>query len=139
MKYLNCYKLFESVYDIDEIINTLKDISLDIEDQNFIVDIRVISTFIIVKITHEKYVYQYTQEEKAVKEIDDNLIESIKRMIDYMYSISWDIGTDKWVSDSEGKLRILRHGGYYKIKPSELSEFIGVDFNLIELAFVRII
>ena len=63
------------------------------------------------------------------------------RIIDCMYQKSYDLGSNNWSTDNGGKLRVKRKvvDSYYTLTPKELDEFIGIDFEIIELVFAPII
>lgn len=127
-----------------EIVDELYDISYELKDEGF--DISV-----------EEYYWQPTGKQYIIcrilpgkpsqssfldkDEVNENLIDTTMRIIDCMYQKSYDLGTNKWAPDCEGKLRVKRKvsSGYYTITKEELNEFIGVDFEIIELVFVPII
>lgn len=127
-----------------EIVEELYDISYELKDEGFDINI-------------EEYYWQPTGKQYIIcrilpgkpsqssfldkDEVNENLIDTTMRIIDCMYQKSYDLGTNKWAPDCEGKLRVKRKvsSGYYTITKEELNEFIGVDFEIIELVFVPII
>jgi hypothetical protein len=120
-----------------EIVEELYDISYELKDEGFDINI-------------EEYYWQPTGKQYIIcriipgdkDEINENLIDTTMRIIDCMYQKSYDLGTNKWAPDCEGKLRVKRKvdtHSYYTITTKELNEFIGIDFEIIELVFVPII
>lgn len=138
MKYL---KYFESSFwdkrnldelDRKDIVDELNDISYDLKDDGF--DLNV-----------EEWYYQPGHRQFIIcrvipgdkDEIDGNLIETTMRIIDCMNQRSYDLGSNNWVQNGEGRLRVKRKvdSSYYLIEPKELKEFISCDFEIIELVF----
>ncbi len=137
MKYLR--KFNEGTLDSlrnQEIVDELNDISYDLKDDGF--DLNV-----------EEYYYQPRHKQFIIcrivpvdkDEINENLIDTAMRIIDCMYQNSYDLGSNNWTADNEGNLRVKRKVGssYYLITPKELNEFIGIDFEIVELVFTPII
>ena len=73
-------------------------------------------------------------------EINQDVIDTVTRMIDFMYRKSYNLGK-YWMSDGEGKLRLSRKVGNtpYMITLKELDEFINIDFENIEMVFTPLI
>lgn len=118
------------------IVDELNDISYDLKDDGF--DLNV-----------EEYYYQPSHKQFIIcriipidkDKINDNLIDITMRIIDCMYQKSYDLGSNNWSTDNGGKLRVKRKvvDSYYTLTPKELDEFIGIDFEIIELVFAPII
>jgi hypothetical protein len=138
-----------------EIVEELYDISYELKDEGFDINIEEYywqptgKQYIICRILqggdsvwNGLDLEQNSQSSFLNKdEVNESLIDTTLRIIDYMYQKSYDLGTNKWAPDCEGKLRVKRKvsSGYYTITKEELNEFIGVDFEIIELVFVPII
>jgi hypothetical protein len=140
MKYIK--KLNEGYGDPNDLKNSdtiqdLNDMSLELKDDGFDFKIREFyyqpkdQTFIICNILSTKF----------VTKVNSNIIDIVLRMVDYMYHNSFDLGTNNWSTNCEGKLRVFINGWAtpYTISKEELSEFINVDFKRIELVFAPII
>ena len=127
MKYLKKYN--ESR--VQSLIDDLNDISYELKDIgfNFKID-TFVDRFIIANILPGEK-----------DEVDSDLIEVIKRMIECAYIKSYDLGSNKWYDGLQDKLRVKRKvsSAYYVISVKELDEFIGVDFEIIELVFDSIL
>jgi hypothetical protein len=127
MKYLKKYN--ESR--VQSLIDDLNDISYELKDIgfNFKID-TFVDRFIIANILPGEK-----------DEVDSDLIEVIKRMIECAYIKSYDLGSNKWYDGLQDKLRVKRKvsSAYYVISVKELDEFIGVDFEIIELVFDSIV
>lgn len=125
MKYI---KRFNESY--DDIIDELNDLSYELNDSGFDLKVERYERFIICNVLP-----------KSKDEVNESLIESVLRIINCMYQRSYDLGSNKWYSNTEGKLRVKRKvsSGHYIITPEELNEFIGIDFEIIELVFTPII
>jgi hypothetical protein len=125
MKYLKRFN--ENTSDI---IDTVNDVSYELNDDGFDLEVSSFERYIICRLLPN-----------LKDEINESLIENTLRIIELMYQNSYDLGSNKWLSDTEGRLRIKRKVGsaYYVITPEELNEFIGIDFEIIELVFVPII
>jgi hypothetical protein len=118
------------------IVDELNDISYDLKDDGF--DFNV-----------EEYYWQPNGKQYIIcrilpnekDEINNNLIETSMRIIDCMYQNSYDLSGTNWASDGESRLRLKRKvsSSYYTITPKELNEFIGIDFEIVELVFIPII
>ena len=118
------------------IVDELYDISYELKDDGFEFNV-------------EEFYYQPRHRQFIIcrilpsekDEINDNLIDTTMRIIDCMYQKSYDLGSNNWSTDNEGKLRVKRKvsSGYYTITPKELEEFIGIDFEIVELVFIPII
>lgn len=153
MKYLK--KFNEGTLDSmsrPEIFEELYDISYELKDEGFDIHIEeyyqqpTAKQYIIYRILPGNHSFASGSKPSQSSfldkdEVNENLIDTTMRIIDYMYQKSYDLGTNKWAPDCEGKLRVKRKvsSGYYTITKEELNEFIGVDFEIIELVFVPII
>lgn len=118
----------------NDIIEDLNDIALDITDDGFILKVDEWSgggrDFLTCNI--------YSSLEN--NEINQDVIDTVTRMIDFMYRKSYNLGK-YWMSDGEGKLRLSRKVGNtpYMITLKELDEFINIDFENIEMVFTPLI
>lgn len=137
MKYLK--KFNEGTLDSlrkQNIVDELYDISYDLKDDGFEFNV-------------EEYYWQPSNKQYIIcrilpgekDEINDNIIETSMRIIDCMYQKSYDLSGENWVDNGESRLRVKRKvsSSYYVITPEELKEFIGIDFEIVELVFIPII
>jgi hypothetical protein len=118
------------------IVDELNDISYELKDDGFDFNI-------------EEYYWQPSNRQYIIcrilpgekDEINSNLVETSMRIIDCMYQKSYDLSGRNWVAGGESRLRVKRKvsSSYYTITPKELEEFIGIDFEIVELVFIPII
>jgi hypothetical protein len=120
------------------IVDELNDISYELKDDGFDFNI-------------EEYYWQPNGKQYIIcrilpgekDEINSNLVETSMRIIDCMYQKSYDLSGRNWVAGGESRLRVKRNenfgSSYYTITPKELEEFIGIDFEIVELVFIPII
>ena len=118
------------------IVDELNDISYELKDDGFDFNI-------------EEYYWQPSNRQYIIcrilpgekDEINSNLVETSMRIIDCMYQKSYDLSGRNWVAGGESRLRLKRKvsSSYYTITPKELEEFIGIDFEIVELVFIPII
>jgi hypothetical protein len=118
------------------IVDELNDISYELKDDGFDFSI-------------EEYYWQPSNRQYIIcrilpgekDEINSNLVETSMRIIDCMYQKSYDLSGRNWVAGGESRLRLKRKvsSSYYTITPKELEEFIGIDFEIVELVFIPII
>lgn len=120
----------------EDIVDNLYDLSYELKDNGFDLNI-------------EEYYYQPGHRQFIICRIvpgekdlvDDNIIETADRIIDYMQINSYGLGSNNWVYNGAGKLRVKRKisSSWYLISLKELNDFIGFDFEKIELVFDPII
>jgi hypothetical protein len=66
------------------------------------------------------------------------MIDTILRMVDYMYHNSYDLGSNNWVK--KDSLRFMRNNEKpYNLTLEELKGLSDIDFTKIELVFAPII
>lgn len=120
----------------EDIVDNLYDLSYELKDNGF--DLNV-----------EEYYYQPGHRQFIICRIlpgekdlvDDNIIETTDRIIDYMQLNSYGLGSNNWVYNGAGKLRVKRKisSSYHLTNQQNLRTFIGFDFEKIELVFDPII
>jgi len=123
-------KLFENFKEneIDIIIDELKDLLYDINDDGF--DSRC-SKFFTTKYSILVYIVPDFN-----NKITNELVNNIFRIINYMNQIGYNLGSNEWFKNNLNNLRISQKKMDYKIISFEdLKSMIGLDFSSIELCF----
>ncbi len=136
MKHLKKYKLFEAIppYSLrrfEELKRDMNDILIDIQDDGYKVEIDYYSTSSGSYITCEIF--------GGV--VNQGLIDDITRIIEFMKSEGYSFGSDgneRWLDYGSDLMRIRRpmENHYYEITLKELTEFIGIEFLIINLVFI---
>ena len=115
MKYLSTYKLFESsVEDPKPIIEYLKDIFLEVEDDGFNVDVDTLTS--LYNWSHVFAVMIYKSESPLVSSPDESIrfkikdvLETILRSESYMKSLGYKLNH---IQSNEVQLKYSSVGGY---------------------------
>jgi hypothetical protein len=107
MKYLKPYQLFESFESYKDIIQYLKDVSLELKDDGHSVYIsKPISNIIFTIIIKG---YKYRTEKISQNKFNNQNLESISNVLEHMVSYMNDLGFDNIImTRGEVKMKILK-------------------------------
>lgn len=131
MKYITKYKIFES--NTNEIVNTLKDISLDVKDldRNIIFQIRFDEFYVQSYLLNKREQFEAYKDAIIVKIIGvkhrykDDIIENIERM-------------KKFMSDYEVDFYILVNGDDIKINLNTITNILEEDLYRYHEFFIKL-
>jgi hypothetical protein len=144
VKHLIKYSIFEKSElldsfnkdEIESICQDLEDMLYELKDDGYIIKV-------------DKFYYQagrcyfpivYIMSSNDVYVINEEIVESIHRINDYMSELNYELGSRNWDSETTGRVRVSSYNAdadfvHDYLKIDELSNLYGEPFKKIEVMF----